>query len=223
MITATNTGAGEARAVTVTDTLPTTAGLSWTEAPDVAECAIAGGVLTCGFGTLGPGASRSVHVSSPTTAASCARIDNTATLTTSDGANGHRLGVHAVRRQRPPSGAVLPIEDTRPVPEDTRPVPGRARLRGPSGCVKRPFTVVVRGSRIARVTFFLDAQSVQARHAWDRDSLRFSARIDPRGWSSGVHRVTADVVFLEPSQTKPRTLRLSFQRCKPVTRPRVTG
>ena len=54
VITATNTGAGEARAVTVTDTLPTTAGLVWTEAPDVAECAIAGGVLTCAFGTLAP-------------------------------------------------------------------------------------------------------------------------------------------------------------------------
>jgi hypothetical protein len=164
-----------------------------------------------------------VHVSSPTTAASCARIDNTATVTTSEGENGTATATTQCLVTTPPSGAVPPIEDTRPVPEDTRPVPGRARLRGPSGCVKRPFNVVVRGSRIARVTFFLDAIRFARVTRGTKMRRRFSARIDPRSRSYGVHRVTADVVFLETSRTKPRTLRLSFQRCKPVTRPRFTG
>jgi len=215
VITATNTGAGEARAVTVTDRLPTTAGLSWTEAPDVQECAIAGGVLTCAFGTLGPRASRSVHISSPTTVASCARIDNTAAAATSNsGTATASASTQCVVTL--PSGAVLPVTDVRPIP-------GSARLRGPSGCVTRPFTVVVRGSRIARVTFSLDGRRFKRVARGTQNRRRFPALIDPRGRSLGVHRVTAEVVFLKRSQTKPRALRLSFQRCKPVTRPRVTG
>ena len=38
------------------------------------------------------------------------------------------------------------------------PVNGTARLRGPSGCVKKTFTATVRGTRIAQVTFFLDGK-----------------------------------------------------------------
>ena len=84
MITATNTGAGEARGVTVTDTLPTQDGLVWSR--ENAGCSISGGALTCDFGTLAPGASKSVHITSPTTAASCALIDNSAEVsTTNDG------------------------------------------------------------------------------------------------------------------------------------------
>ena len=82
VITATNAGAGEARGVVVTDTLPTQAGLSWSQDSD--DCAITAGVLTCNFGTLAPGASKSVHITSPTTEASCATIDNTATVTTTN-------------------------------------------------------------------------------------------------------------------------------------------
>ena len=80
-ITVSNAGPGVATGVKVTDTLPATAGLSWSESPDSPDCSIAGGVLSCDFGTLAAGASRSVHVTSPTTAASCAVIDNEATVT----------------------------------------------------------------------------------------------------------------------------------------------
>ena len=89
VITATNTGAGAARGVTVTDTLPTQAGLTWSVAAgSSAGCAISAGVLRCDWGTLAAGASKSVHLVSPTTAASCARIDNTATVTTSNDGSG---------------------------------------------------------------------------------------------------------------------------------------
>ena len=82
VITATNAGAGEARGVVVTDTLPTQDGLSWSQDSD--DCAITAGVLTCNFGTLAPGASKSVHITSPTTEASCATIDNSASVTTTN-------------------------------------------------------------------------------------------------------------------------------------------
>ena len=87
-IKVTNTGQGNANGVTVSDTLPTTAGLSWTESPDDAACSIAAGTLTCTFGTIAPGASKSVHIVSPTTAATCGIVNNTATVTSSGAGSG---------------------------------------------------------------------------------------------------------------------------------------
>jgi uncharacterized repeat protein (TIGR01451 family) len=85
-ITATNNGAGTAHGVTVTDTLPTDAGLNWTidAANSDAGCSIAAGVLTCNWGDLASGASKSVHITSTTTSASCGTVDNTASVTTSN-------------------------------------------------------------------------------------------------------------------------------------------
>src|SRR5947199_7389063 len=55
LITATNSGAGTATTVTVTDTLPTTAGTSWSidAAGSTAGCSITTGTLTCNLGTPG--------------------------------------------------------------------------------------------------------------------------------------------------------------------------
>src|SRR6185503_4176457 len=84
-ITVSNAGPGTASGVTLNDPLPTGAGLVWSESPDVAACSITAGVLSCNFGDLADGQSRSVHISSPTTAASCATIANTATADSSNG------------------------------------------------------------------------------------------------------------------------------------------
>ena len=101
---------------------------------------------------------------------------------------------------------------------------GAARLRGPSGCVKGPFRATVRGSRIARVTFFVDGKRFRRINAPNGEGTRFTVKINPRGRGFGVHRVTARVQFASASQTQTRTLRLSFQRCrKQVVRPRFTG
>jgi uncharacterized repeat protein (TIGR01451 family) len=85
-IEATNNGAGTAHGVTVTDTLPTDAGLAWTidAANSDAGCTISSGVLTCNWGDLASGASKHVHITSPTTAATCGTVDNTASVTTSN-------------------------------------------------------------------------------------------------------------------------------------------
>ena len=102
-------------------------------------------------------------------------------------------------------------------------VHGTARLEGPSGCVRASFMATVRGSRIAQVTYFLDGKRVK-RISADGGRVVARVRINPRAVSRGVHRVTAKVVFVSESQTKTKTLRLSFQRCrKQVVRPRFTG
>ena len=88
-ITVQNSGPGTAHGVTMADTLPVTpGGLSWSIGTTSAgwTCSIAGGVLTCGGPStdLAAAASVSVHVASPTTAASCGAVQNTATAATSN-------------------------------------------------------------------------------------------------------------------------------------------
>ncbi len=88
-ITVTNNGAGTASNVVVHDTLPTNGGLSWTIDGGTGAnlCSIANGALTCNFGTMGPGASYTVHLSSPTTSATCGQVVNAASATTSNDGN----------------------------------------------------------------------------------------------------------------------------------------
>jgi hypothetical protein len=100
---------------------------------------------------------------------------------------------------------------------------GRAGLRGPSGCVHRPFTATVSGRQIRRVMFFLDGRRVVIRTA-KRGQRTFKARIRPGSLSIGVHRVTARVAFRAASRTRARTLVLSFQHCAQLApAPRFTG
>src|SRR5262249_62432230 len=78
----TNTGPGPATAVTLSAPLTAGSGLVWAIDPDTAPCRSsidASNTLTCSFGSLASGASKTVHVSSPTTFASCAEYPNTAT------------------------------------------------------------------------------------------------------------------------------------------------
>jgi uncharacterized repeat protein (TIGR01451 family) len=81
-LTATNTGSGTAKAVSLTDPLPSGPGLSWTitSADPALTCTIVAGTLGC-TGDLAPGAHDSVHISSPTTGLSCGSYANTASLT----------------------------------------------------------------------------------------------------------------------------------------------
>jgi uncharacterized repeat protein (TIGR01451 family) len=84
-ITVTNLGPGTARSVTLTDTLPGINGLNWSivSQPAGNPCSISGAVgsqtLSCAFGDLTSGASRVVHITSPTnTRLLCYSIPNTA-------------------------------------------------------------------------------------------------------------------------------------------------
>ena len=68
------------------DTLPNS-GLVWTEMPNNPDCTISGGALTCSFGDLAAGATRSVHITSPTTPDNCGTVNNTASATATNEAN----------------------------------------------------------------------------------------------------------------------------------------
>ncbi len=104
-LTVYNTGTGDAKGVTLSDVLPTNAGLSWTIDAEGSgwnnTCAIASGTLTCGpvtvpAGTTQAGSTFTVHITSPTTAATggtcpggTGKVDNTGTVTTTNDGSGH--------------------------------------------------------------------------------------------------------------------------------------
>jgi uncharacterized repeat protein (TIGR01451 family) len=98
-LTVYNTGSGDAHGVTLSDTLPTNAGLSWSIASQGAgwksSCAIAAGKLTCGPATVPAGTTQAastftVHITSPTTGATggdCPNtgvVNNTGSVTTTN-------------------------------------------------------------------------------------------------------------------------------------------
>jgi uncharacterized repeat protein (TIGR01451 family) len=95
-ITVSNTGAGDATGVTITDPLPAgPAGgdLNWSLSPAFSGCSIAGNVgsqtLTCTFATLAAGASIGpIHITSPTTGHDCAVVNNTGTVTSTNDGGG---------------------------------------------------------------------------------------------------------------------------------------
>jgi uncharacterized repeat protein (TIGR01451 family) len=102
-LTVFNDGLGDAHGVTLSDTLPTNAGLDWSVASQGAgwddTCAIAAGKLTCGpvtvpHGTTQTASTFTVHITSPTTGATggdCPEtgvINNTGAVTTSNDGNG---------------------------------------------------------------------------------------------------------------------------------------
>jgi uncharacterized repeat protein (TIGR01451 family) len=104
-VTVFNTGTGDAKGVTLSDPLPTNAGLSWQIQSQGAgwanSCAITAGTLNCGpvmvpFGTMQIGSSFTVHIISGTTAATggvcpggSGVVDNTGSVSTTNDGSGH--------------------------------------------------------------------------------------------------------------------------------------
>jgi hypothetical protein len=70
---------GGALNVLLTDPLPTRPDITWSIDPPVPGCTIEDDLLTCAFEEIGSGSDVEIHVSSPTTTASCGTYDNTAT------------------------------------------------------------------------------------------------------------------------------------------------
>jgi uncharacterized repeat protein (TIGR01451 family) len=105
-VTLSNTGAGDATGVTLSDPLPGGGGLNWslvgtgTSIPSGIACAVSGTAptqsLSCGTDpantgtfTLPAGTTITLHVTSPTTAAECgSTVTNTATVTVGNGTGG---------------------------------------------------------------------------------------------------------------------------------------
>jgi hypothetical protein len=102
-------------------------------------------------------------------------------------------------------------------------VPGTARLLGPTGCVAKAFKARVRGTKMATLVFVLDGTVVK-RVRNTKNAKVVALRINPAKFKVGVHRLVVNVTFRSGSGTKPKTMRLSFQRCaKKLVAPRFTG
>lgn len=79
-LTTTNVGPSDARASVLTDTLPSYLTLVETDDPD--RCSVVGQVITCSYGTLAPGATRTVEVTVLVDPARTAAATNAADVTT---------------------------------------------------------------------------------------------------------------------------------------------
>jgi hypothetical protein len=102
--------------------------------------------------------------------------------------------------------------------------PGSVKLRGPSGCpTTSAVAAAVSGRRIVKVTFYVDGKKVKTLTKPNRDG-RWVLPMNVKRFAFGTHRVRVTVQFARSSQTKARTLRLSFSRCHPaVVKPQFTG
>jgi hypothetical protein len=102
--------------------------------------------------------------------------------------------------------------------------PGSARLSGPSGCpTTTAVAATVSGRRIVKVTFYVDGKKVKTLTKANRNG-RWVLPMNVKRFAFGTHRVRVTVQFARSSQTKARTLRLSFSRCHPaVVKPQFTG
>jgi hypothetical protein len=116
---------------------------------------------------------------------------------------------------QPPQIAVSPV----------RVRPGSARLSGPNGCPRTSaVAATVTGRRIVKVTFYVDNRKVKTLTHANKSGGRWVLPMDVKRFAFGTHRVQARVQFARSSQTRTRTLRLSFNRCHASNvRPNFTG
>ena len=122
----------------------------------------------------------------------------------------------------PPAQAVSPTPQVRVSPARVR--PGSATLRGPSGCpTTSAVAASVSGRRIVKVTFYVDGKKVKTLTKANRNGA-WVLPMNVKRFAFGTHRVRVAVTFARSSQTKAKTLRLSFSRChSAVVKPQFTG
>jgi hypothetical protein len=103
--------------------------------------------------------------------------------------------------------------------------PGSATLRGPSGCpTTSAVAATVSGRRIVKVTFYVDNKKVKTLTQPNKSGGRWVLPMDVKRFAFGSHRVQARIEFARSSQTNSRTLRMSFNRCRPANvTPKFTG
>jgi hypothetical protein len=200
------------------------------------------GVVTvpAGTHTVGEAAGTGTDLANYTSSLSCTNTKGGATDTdgTLDVAAGDAWEclITNTRKSTPPPPSTTPPSTTPPAttPQPTPQIkvsparvrPGSAKLSGPSGCARTTRTVAatVTGRRIVKVTFSIDGKRVKTLTKANGKGGRWTLPIAVRKLSVGTHRVTVTVQFASSSQTKAKTLRFSFSRCRTaVARPQFTG
>jgi hypothetical protein len=100
---------------------------------------------------------------------------------------------------------------------------GTSRLRGPTGCISsRTHVLTVRGSRIARVSFYLDGRYIGTRTRPNRGSA-YTVTVRGSRLRAGSHMVVARVTYQAETNPRTRTLTLAFARCARAVTPKFTG
>ncbi|MER7580999.1 DUF11 domain-containing protein [Kitasatospora sp. NPDC097691] len=113
-LTLTNTARTAMYSIALTDQLPTTAGTSWTMSPPVLGCRISTGRLSCGFLRLAGGSQVRVHITSPTTRATCGTVSNSASARAATAPRPVSSGTSSITVTCPPSGDVALTESASP-------------------------------------------------------------------------------------------------------------
>jgi len=74
------------------------------------------------------------------------------------------------------------------------------------------------------VTFFVDGKKVTTLTKANRSAGRWVLALNAKRFGFRAHKVRARVQFAASSQTKAKTLRMTFIRCRPaVVTPKFTG
>jgi uncharacterized repeat protein (TIGR01451 family) len=112
-ISVTNAGPGTAKSVTLNDPLPTGTDIKWSINPADGACSIDTSVtLSCSFGDVAANGSKTVHVTSPTSFASCAEYPNTASA---EATNHPQVQASATTSVECPALAITKTADASPV------------------------------------------------------------------------------------------------------------
>src|SRR4051795_4617746 len=139
-------------------------------------------------------------------------VHNTGTVTGTD-TNGKQASASDIADPvlSQPAQAVEPL------------LPGVAQLRGPTGCISSATHVLtVRGSRIARVSFYVDGRYVGTRTKPNRGTT-YTVTVRGSRLARGAHRVIARVTYVPGTNPRTRTLTLAFARCARAVQPKFTG
>jgi uncharacterized repeat protein (TIGR01451 family) len=189
-------------------------------------------------GTLDPGDDWTYTCQVQTKAGQTA-VHNVADVHGSDG-NGHDANDEdtfdtTLTQPVKPKPPVKPVAPVKPVPPAVTPRPGQgvspvrirpgsARLRGPRSCATGAVAASVSGRRIAKVTFFVDGKKVTTLTKANRSGGRWVLALNAKRFGFRAHKVRARVQFAASSQTRAKTLRMTFIRCRPaVVTPKFTG
>lgn len=160
-IVVSNQGLGAAENVVISDPLPVVAGVSWTFDNVVGggTCEITTGVLSCNFGTLDPGESASVRISSATDASSCGYLINSVTAAASNDPDG----ASDIAQILVVCGADVTVTKT----AERSPI----RAADPTQPARFTLTVLSKGAQTATGVTLTDVLPIQAGLAWTIESV----------------------------------------------------